>query len=151
MTETFRTLFQTRIDELVADLLLYNKPTDSRKAPEVIETMLPLKSSDYTEFDQYPHVCWAIHSGGFSSRNDEPFSIVLAGAVYAESDIVSGTEDLLTLTNALGKIVERRAYDGYLLQTPVTFTLGSRDKGREGLQPHPLHWVHMSLDFTVQK
>jgi hypothetical protein len=150
MNQQFAETFTARLVDLTEDLLFDYKPDPvNKRAPQIIETMLPPRSSGHQEGQEFPLVRWAIHHGGFDRMRPAPFSVILHGGIYTAGNIVAGTRDITALTMALGKIVDNRSFPPYKLETPISFTIGSGEPGQEGLQPHPYYWVTMKLQFLM--
>lgn len=148
MTPEFTALLTARLTELVADLAFDYKPDGSKRAPQIINPMLPARSSSHQEGEHLPFVRWSIYKGFFAKR-PEPFSVYVSAGIYTAGDIDAGNEDILSLALALGAIVENKSYPPYRLQTPVEFQLGDPREGHEGLQPHPQYYMSMILDFLM--
>ncbi|KJS00891.1 MAG: hypothetical protein VR65_10820 [Desulfobulbaceae bacterium BRH_c16a] len=149
MNEQFSSILTARLAELTGSLRFEHKPSGVARAPQIVETMLPPKSHDHQEGQEFPLVRWAIHNGGFDFMRPAPFGIILHAGIYTSGDIIAGTRDITTLALALGRIANDRSFPPYRLETPVPFTIGSPEQGSEGLQPHPYYWLTMKLQFIV--
>lgn len=146
MTPEFATLLTSRLTELVEDLSFDYKPDGSTRVPQIINPMLPSRSSDHQDGDYFPFVRWAIYKGIFAKR-PEPFSVYVSGGIYTAGTIDDGNGAILSLAMALGNIVDNKSFPPYRLQSPVGFTVGDTREGNEGLQPHPYYYMSMILEF----
>lgn len=148
MTPEFMAMMTARLGALTAELEFTNT-TAGLISPRIIETMLPPKDKDYVEFDEFPLVCWAVHEGEVYPRKPSPFVVVLTGGIYTAGSIADGSRDIMRLAMALCRIVDDRAFPPYRLDVPVKFSIGDPREGYQGLQPHPVYWLTMNLNFLV--
>lgn len=151
MTPEFSTAFSNRLTALTSGLLFDNTAIGEKKAPQVIETMLPPKGSSYQEFGEFPLVCWAAYNGKIMPRQPWPFGVVVTGGIYTPGSIADGSRDITALAMALAKLVDDRAFPPYRLDVPIDLTIGDSRDGYEGLQPHPVYWLTMHMRFLVSK
>ncbi len=149
MNEAFDNLLTSRLTDLTKDLLFDYKPDKSQVAPQIVQTMFLKKDRDHIEGQEFPFVRCAIFEGAFDARRPAPFSVIITGGIYTAGTVVDGTRDITSLAVALGKIVDKRAFPPYKLLTPVPFSIGSTEKGSEGIQSHPYYWLTMQLQFLV--
>jgi len=140
-------LLVARVTELVADLRYFHKPTGQRIAPQVIESCLPKKDRTWQEGQDFPHVLIAITEGGFDKFTPPPVKVIIGCDVLTDGDNAQGTTEIMELTGAVGRLVENRSFPPYKLRTPIRFTIGSEQQGYEGIQPHPVYFSNIYLEF----
>ena len=140
-------LLVARVTELTSDLRFYHKPTGGLIAPQVINTCLPKKDSSWQEGMDFPHVLVSIYAGGFDIMAPQPHKVVIGCGIHSPSDPVAGTNDIMALTAAVGRIVENRTFKPFKLRTPIQYTVGSEERGHEGTQPHPFYISTIYLEF----
>lgn len=140
-------LLMARVEELVADLRYFHKPTGERIAPQVIASCLPKKDRTWQEGQDFPHVLIAITEGGFDKLNPQPVKVTIGCDILTDGDTATGTDEIMEFTEAVGKIVGNRSFPPYKLRTPIRFTVGSDQPGFEGIQPHPVYFSNIYLEF----
>lgn len=154
MNESFSTLFNTRLLELIDGLEYDHKPTPGEtKAPTIITPMLPARTGDHTEGETHPYIRWAIHRGVFRHIQPSSFWIFIQVGIYTAGDIDDGVRDITALTIALGQIAEKRSFPPYVLSVKEgeepSFIIGDLRDGSEGLQPHPYYYSQIRLKFVT--
>ncbi|CAG36317.1 hypothetical protein [Desulfotalea psychrophila] len=150
MNQSFATQFTERLQELVADLRYFHKPTGKWIAPRVVETMFLARARGQKEDCEYPAIRWAIYKGAFDRHRPQPFSVILNLGLLLDTScesVVEGTANIIEFTNAVGKLCEKPIFAPYKLKTPIPFQIGDPTEGQEGMQPHPYYWSSMHLDF----
>ena len=162
MTPEFTETFQAKLEELVADLRYYNKPTDTSIAPTVYKTMLPnivefVVGQESEEADYSPVICWGIDGGEVSRMVRHPINVGLVGVISVDESsdssslerIQSGSADIEELAMALKGLVNNCFYAGFKLQLPIKFTLGLPGADGERRHPHPLYVLRYTLSFLT--
>lgn len=154
MDQKFSELFTKRLEELVADLRFYHKPTGDFVAPTVVETMLPKKEIGHREGEEFPMLCWAITEGKISFRKPQPFEVQIDAVVIVDEgngshveQIARGTASVMELVHAIGGLAANRVLPPYKLQLPFDFHVGDVD--HPGKQPHPYYLVQFKLSFLA--
>lgn len=161
MTPEFTKVFQERLEDLVADLRYFHKPTGTRVAPTVYKTMLPnlkefVVGEKESEANYAPMICWGIDSGEVSHMVRHPIDVGLIGIISVDEkkgssleQIQSGSADIEELAMALKGLVNNCFYAGFKLQRPARFTLGLPCGDGDRGQPHPIYVLRYKLSFLT--
>lgn len=147
MNDAFRSALIARLEQLTGHLLFDHAPTRGKIAPQIIDTMLTGKGQGYEKNEEFPFIRVALCAGEFRARRPAPFVIHLVGGVYTAGSVADGVRDITQLTLALGEIVNSRSFPPYKLADSVSFSIGDPAEGSEGLQPHPMYYMTMKLEF----
>jgi hypothetical protein len=152
MNQDFIDSFNARLADCIAGLEYDYKPTPGeKKAPQIVTPMFPPREGAHTEGETYPFVHWAIYKGAFRHMRSSPFSVYVSAGIYTAGTMADGSRDILELTLALGRIVERRSFPPYVLSAEAEFIVGDQDNGYEGAQPHPYYTSRILLNFSAAK
>jgi hypothetical protein len=161
MTPKFTQAFQSRLEELVADLRYFHKPTDKRIAPRVYKTMLPdiakfVVGQESNDADYSPAVCWGIDGGEVARIDKHPIDVSLIGAIAVDQSvgssldqIQSGSADIEELAVALKGLIKDCYYEGFRLVRPVRFTIGLPGVEGDRQQPHPVYVLRYIMSFIA--
>ena len=137
----------TRITALVDGLAFDHKPSGTKAPVQVIDSFLERPGTGWTEGDDFPLVRVAEYSGAYSSQSRE-CNVVVVGGIWTAGNVAAGTNDIKTLATALGQLTQLRMLGDYVMASPIKYYFGETEKGNEGRQPHPYHFVTFFLDFT---
>ena len=137
----------TRLTELTAGLTYDHKPSGEKRSVQIVDTFLPPRTATWKEGQDYPLIRVAHYKGAYLSQGRD-YDVVLMGGIYTAGDIASGTAAIKELEAAIGKLAQSRLIDQYRLATPIEYQFGDSDRGAEGIQPHPYHYVTFYLKFT---
>jgi hypothetical protein len=138
----------TRITTLLEGLSFDHKPTGNKTTVQIIDSFLERPGVGWIEGEEFPMVRVAEYSGGFLSRGRES-NVVVVGGIWTAGNIAAGTADIKLLAEALGDLTKVRTLGEYRLTTPIKYYFGETEKGHEGQQPHPYHFVTFFLDFST--
>ncbi len=155
MDENFATAFSARLQELTAELRFYHKPTGESMAPQIFQTMLPVKTRDHLDGEHFPLICWTFYGGTITHLEPSTFKVCVDCAIRVDEgsgssleQIVSGSQGINSLLQVLRGLAGRRRFGCYKLQLPFRYIIGSDEKGHEGRQPHPFYYLRLDLSFT---
>lgn len=137
-----------RMTSLVSGLAFDYKPTGETKAVQVVDSFLERPTSSWVEGGEFPFVRIAHYSGAYFSGKEEG-SLVVVGGIWTKGNVASGTADIKRLAEALKGLTLIRMLGEYKISTPIKYYFGQTDPGREGVQPHPYHFVTLYLDFAT--
>jgi hypothetical protein len=150
MVEQFFAILKERLAELTADLRYLHKPSGTMVAPQIIDLMLPRPTEHVDEADEYPFVRWIVYRGRFVRQGLVSFSVAIDAGVYAE-DIATGNTHISELCMRLGRLVQVPSFSTYLVDGPITFTVGTPDTDdrNPGMQGHPYYHCRLFIDFSI--
>jgi hypothetical protein len=153
MNQQFFDTLTAVLTELTAGLSYYHLPSDSARAPQIINTILLRPTGQIAEGDEYPLVRFRLVDGEFARMTAAPFTVLIDCGVRTSGSISDGLRDIAELTMAIGGIVKRPWFSPYKLRNRVRFELGDpgTDYGSKGIQPHPYYFSRLYLEFTVAK
>lgn len=149
MNQQFFDKLTARLTELTADLRFYHKPTRTTRAPQIIGVQLEEPVGEVKEADEYPFVRWVVYQGSFAWRSRAPFSVRIDAGIYTNGAIADGNNDIMTLTMALGRLVETPWFAPYKLTREIPYTVGVPDDPNKGAQAHPYYHSQLYPEFIA--